>query len=74
MGVIIKAVCYGSPFTVENISTSLSILIYLITLEDRRGTTDEFATISFHLILLSSALVKLAKSVPVQLLILPFLC
>ena len=41
-----------------------------ITLEGRRGTTDEFATIPFHLDLFSVALVKLAKSIPVQSLIL----
>ena len=28
-----------------------SILFYPITLEDRRGTTDNFATIPFHLVL-----------------------
>ena len=39
--------------------------------EGRRGTIDEFATISFHLVLLSAAaLVELAKSIPVQSLIL----
>ena len=47
-----------------------SILFYPITLEGRRGTTDEFATISFHLVLFSAALVELAKSIPVHSLIL----
>ena len=42
-----------------------SILFYPITLEGRRGTTDEFATIPFHLDLFSAALVELAKSIPV---------
>ena len=43
-----------------------SILFYPITLEGRRGTTDEFATIPFHLDLFSAALVELAKSIPVH--------
>ena len=43
---------------------------YPITLESRRGTTDEFATIPFHLDLFSAALVELAKSIPVRSLIL----
>ena len=47
-----------------------SILFYPITLEGRRGTTDEFATIPFHLGLFSAALVELAKSIPVHSLIL----
>ena len=37
-------------------------LFYPITLGGRRGTTDEFATIPFHLDLFSAALVELAKS------------
>ena len=48
----------------------LSILFYLITLEGRRGTSDKFATIPFHLDLFSAALVELAKSIPVHSLIL----
>ena len=47
-----------------------SIIFYPITLEGRRGTTDEFAKISFHLVLFSAALVELAKSIPVHSLIL----
>ena len=47
-----------------------SILFYPITLEGRRGTTDEFATIPFHLDLFSAALVELAKSNSVHSLIL----
>ena len=47
-----------------------SILFYPITLEGRRGTTDEFATTTFHLDLFSAALVELAKSIPVHSLIL----
>ena len=49
-----------------------SILFYSIplTLGGRRGTTDEFATIPFHLDLFSAALVELAKSIPVHSLIL----
>ena len=48
----------------------ISILFYPITLKGRRGTTDEFATIPFHLDLFSAALVELAKSIPVHSLIL----
>ena len=44
-----------------------SILFYPITLEDHRGTTDEFATIPFQLDLFSAALVE---SIPVHSLIL----
>ena len=47
-----------------------SMLFYPITLEGRLGTTDEFATIPFHLDLFSAALVELAKSIPVHFLIL----
>ena len=49
-----------------------SILFYFITLEGRRGTTDEFATIPFHLVLFSAVLVELAKKkiIPVHSLIL----
>ena len=43
-----------------------SRLFYPITLEDCRGTTDEFATIPFHLVLFSASLVELAKSIPVH--------
>ena len=50
--------------------TLFSILFYPITLQGRRGTTDEFATIPFHLDLFSAALVELAKSIPVHSLIL----
>ena len=49
---------------------SSSILFYPVTLEVRRGTTDEFARIPFHLVLFSAALVELATSIPVQSLIL----
>ena len=45
-------------------------LFYSITLEGRRNTTDEFATIPFHLVLFSAALVELAKSIAVHSLIL----
>ena len=43
-----------------------SILFYPITLEGRRGITDEFTTIPIHLVLFSAALVELAKSIPVH--------
>ena len=45
-------------------------LFYPTTLECRRGTTDESATIPFHLDLFSADLVELAKSIPVHPLIL----
>ena len=48
----------------------ISILFYPITLEGGRGTTDEFATIPFHLDLFAAALVELEKSIPVHSLIL----
>ena len=54
--VIIKNCVQKNPY---------SNLFYAITLEGRRGTTDEFTTIPFHLVLFSSALVDLAKSIPV---------
>ena len=47
-----------------------SVLFYPKTLGGRRGTTNEFATIPFHLDLFSAALVELAKSIPVHSLIL----
>ena len=47
-----------------------SILFYPITLEGRRGTTDELATILFYLVLFSAALVELAKSISVHSLVL----
>ena len=47
-----------------------SALFYPITLEGRRGTTDDFATTPFHLILFSATLVELAKYIPVHSLIL----
>ena len=49
-----------------------SILFYPITLEGRRGTTDEFATIPFNLVLFSAALVELAKSNTVHSLIVSY--
>ena len=52
------------------VSSHYSILFYPITLEGRRGTTDEFATIPLHLVLFSAALVELSKSIPVHSLIL----
>ena len=52
----------------ETIFYSIS-LFYSITLEGRQGTTDEFATIPFHLVLFSATLVELAKSIPVHSLI-----
>ena len=49
---------------------SILFLFYPITLEGRRGTTDEFTPIPFYLVLFSAALVEPAKSIPVQSLIL----
>ena len=57
---------------IYTMSFILFILFYPVTLEGRRGTTDEFATIPFHLDLLSAAQVELAKSIPVHSLILSF--
>ena len=45
-------------------------LFYPLTLEDRRGTSDKFATIPFHFVLVSAALDELPKSIPVHSLIL----
>ena len=56
------------PFS--TINSILFFLLYPITLEGRRGTTDECATIPFHLDLFSAALVELTKSIPVHSLIL----
>ena len=58
-------------FTNEH-SLDNSILFNPITLEGRRGTTDKFATIPFHLVLFSAVLAELAKSIPVYSLILSF--
>ena len=60
--------CY--PFLSGALYSSPPILFYPVTLEGRRGTTDEFATIPFHPDLFSAALVELAKSIPVHSLIL----
>ena len=57
-------------FVKERITNFYSILFYSITLEGCWGTTDEFATIPFHLVLFSAALVEMAKSIPVHSLIL----
>ena len=51
-----------------------SILFYPITLEGHRGTTDEFATIPFHLNLFSAALVELAKGIKVFLVFIFMVC
>ena len=49
---------------------SISILFYPITLGGCWGTTEDFATIPFHLDLFSAALVELTKSIPIHSLIL----
>ena len=46
-------------------------LLFPIILEGC-GASDDFATIPFHLVLFSAALVELAKSIPVHSLILSF--
>ena len=46
------------------------LLVYPITLEGSRSTTNDFETTLFHLVLFSAALVELAKSIPVHFLIL----
>ena len=64
----------GSPYQtfcfMDKNGRFVSILFYPITLEGRLGSTDEFATTPFHFVLFSGALVELAKSIPVQSLIL----
>ena len=69
----VTAASFSSPKKQNYIFYSIlfySILFYPITLEGRRGTTDEFTTIPFNLGLFSAALVELAKSIPVHSLIL----
>ena len=61
---------HNIPFSIQIGKPSYSILLYPMTLEGRRGTTDEFTTIPFHFVLFSAALVELAKSIPVHCLIL----
>ena len=51
---------------VHSCNSWLFILFYPITLDSRRGSTDEFATTPPHLVLFSAALVELAKSIPVH--------
>ena len=60
----------GSDITKTTAISIYSILFYPITLGGRWGTTDEFATVPFHLDLFAAALVELAKSIPVHSLIL----
>ena len=55
----------GPQLYLDKVPTG-SILFYPITLQGCWGTTDDFATIPFHLILFSVALVQLAKSIPVH--------
>ena len=55
---------------VHLLDVSILFLFYPLTLEGRRGTTYEFATIPFHLVLFSAALVELAESIPFHSLIL----
>ena len=64
---MLQCLNYINGITEKN---NYSILFYPITLEGHRCTTDEFATIPFHLVLFSAVLVELAKSIPVHSLIL----
>ena len=66
---ICEKLLQGSHFSNKNFQCFYSILFYPITLEGRQGSTDEFATIPFHLVLFSAVLVELAKSIPVHSLI-----
>ena len=66
----IQVICTFILFIYTLHAYSVLLISYLITLEGRRGTTDDFATIPFHLVLFSAVLVELAKSIPVHSLIL----
>ena len=70
--VLIRDHCLCIYFVTLYFIFSIPILLYSITSESRRGTTDEFTTIPFHFVLFSAALVELAKSIPVHSLILSF--
>ena len=78
LNIHISAINDKNPFILETLSYQsidfhfYSILFYPIALESCRDTTDEFATIPFHLVPFSAALVELAKSIPVHSLILSF--
>ena len=61
---------YTFPFKFYKCFCRLLVLFYPIPLEGRRGITDIFATIPFHFVLFSAALVELAKFIPVHTLIL----
>ena len=69
-------VCKGIPCMPLQTSTDsgmeIYVLFYLMTLEDRRGTADDFETITFSLNLSSAALDELANSIPVHSLILSY--
>ena len=58
------------PIEIKNRLEKRSSLVYPITWPGRWGTTDDFATIPFHLVLYSAALVEQAMSIPVHSLIL----
>ena len=61
-----------AQITVTGMILFYSNLFYPITFEGCQGTTGEFTTIAFHLVLFSAALVELAKSISVHSLILSF--
>ena len=61
---------YQTSFEDVQRLNTFTLFYSILTLEGCRGTTDEFATIHFHLVLFSAALVELAKSIPVHSLIL----
>ena len=50
----------------------IEVDLVIIKGDDHQGTTDEFGTISFHLVLFSAALVELTNFIPVHSLILSF--
>ena len=60
-------------YLLSNLDFTLSsfFLLFPITLEGC-GVSDDFATVSFHLVLFSAALVELTKSIPVHSLTLSF--
>ena len=60
---LIVTICYHEACILPSV---LLFKFYPITWESRRGNTDDFATISFHLVLFSAALDELAKPIPVH--------
>ena len=71
--VLIYCILLFMNYLLSNLDFTLPyfFLLFPITLEGC-GASDDFATVSFHLVLFSAALVELAKSIPVHSLILSF--